>query len=248
MRFSPAPSLLFAGLAFAEPFAEGQSPAIQGLLAARVLSGDATCAETWGTGSIICSLYNCFNPTLGEQCCGGGYNCVGSDNSCCGTLGPGVTGTDGVPATSTLATPITPPGSSSTSWTCSSGDSGEECCQRLSSSQHWCSGSYPNFLCYNPDSQSCCSDGSRCLRDNCCELVGATAVTPNFTAQASGSSSSTLDSVNSASTTAQTETTRSTNLVASTANPNVGSDGAAIRNTVGGIAAAALGAVGMAWL
>ncbi|RDL37937.1 uncharacterized protein BP5553_05370 [Venustampulla echinocandica] len=253
MRFSFTLSLLCVGLASAagrRSLVEDQSPAPRGFLAARVLSDDKTCAETWGKGSIICTSYNCFNPTLGEQCCGGGYNCVGANNSCCGTLGPGVTGTAGVPAKSTLSQPllptltrIAPSGSSSTSSSCA-GVSGEECCQRLSTSQHWCSGSYPKFLCYDPASQSCCSDGSRCLTDNCCSFVNATAITPNATqatARASGS-------VTSSPTTAQTDATRSTNPAAATTSASAGSDNAAIRNTVGGIAVAALCSLAMALL
>ncbi|KAH8585482.1 hypothetical protein B0O99DRAFT_696436 [Bisporella sp. PMI_857] len=254
MRFPIGLSLFLVGLASAEwrrSLVEDQSPAAPGHITARVLSDNTTCAERWGEGSIICSSYGCFNPTLGEQCCGEGRHCAGSSNSCCGTFGPGATGTDGVPATNTLLTPATPPGSVPTSLTCSSSDSGEECCQRLSSSQHWCSGSYPNFLCYNPESQSCCSDGSRCLRDNCCEFVGATAITPNVTqttAQASRSSLSTPNSITSAPIATQTEATKNTDPVETATSTSVASNAAVIRNVGGGIAVAALNAIGMALL
>lgn len=73
MRFAPLLPLVFAGFASAQwkrLLAEEQLPAANGL-APRAGWDDKTCAERWGPGFIICSLYNCFNPTE-EQCCANG--------------------------------------------------------------------------------------------------------------------------------------------------------------------------------
>ncbi|KAH6683851.1 hypothetical protein B0J14DRAFT_571571 [Halenospora varia] len=183
MRLSHILSLIFVGLVSAEweKFPAGkQSAAARGLLADRECR---TCAECWGVGSIVCSLYNCFNPTLGEQCCGSGYNCVGPDNSCCGHLGPGVTGSDGVPSTSSLPTPPTP-------------------IVRISTPSTY--------------------------------MGSSTTSTPN--------------SVTGIPTTTQTGRGSSTSLAATATSTNVAAGGAAIRNTIGGIAVAVLCALGMALL
>jgi hypothetical protein len=82
--------------------------------------------------------------------------------------GPGVTGTSGV-ATGTPSTPTAT--QSSESYTCSRGDTGEECCQRAPNPPlHWCSGEFPYFRCYNDKNQWCCTDGTVCDEEDCCEL------------------------------------------------------------------------------
>jgi hypothetical protein len=74
MRLSPALSLIFVGLASVEwkglPPGK-QTAAAHGLLADRECS---TCAECWGAGSVICSLYNCsklplVNSAVGVDVC-----------------------------------------------------------------------------------------------------------------------------------------------------------------------------------
>ena len=81
--------------------------------------------------------------------------------------GPGVTGTSGVPDVTASATAPPPTVSG---WTCTKDDSGEDCCQRGGSAVHWCSGEFPAQKCYNPSKESCCTDGSVCFGEDCCEL------------------------------------------------------------------------------
>lgn len=120
--------------------------------------------------------------------------CVAKNNSCCSPLvrwslpapvaghkiispqGPGKTGTDGVPlptdsVTATATGSLSAPSPSASGWTCTRADSGEQCCQRGGSFLHWCSGSFPNNRCYNPSSQTCCSEGTVCEGENCCDIV-----------------------------------------------------------------------------
>lgn len=56
-------------------------------------------------------------------------------------------------------------------FSCTRGDTGEQCCQRAPNPPlHWCSGKFPNFSCYNAKNQFCCTDGTVCDEENCCEL------------------------------------------------------------------------------
>lgn len=84
--------------------------------------------------------------------------------------GPGVTGKAGVPTGTTPATP-TPTGDTDTgSYNCYRDDTGEECCQRAPNPPlHWCSGDFPQFVCYNPKNQFCCANGKVCSDEDCCE-------------------------------------------------------------------------------
>ncbi|KAL2190257.1 hypothetical protein L209DRAFT_777663 [Thermothelomyces heterothallicus CBS 203.75] len=54
---------------------------------------------------------------------------------------------------------------------CYRDDTGEECCQRAPNPPlHWCSGDFPNFRCYNPKNQFCCTNGKVCDEKDCCAL------------------------------------------------------------------------------
>ncbi|RHZ43375.1 uncharacterized protein CDV56_102058, partial [Aspergillus thermomutatus] len=136
-----------------------------------------TCSDCYGAGNILCDNAGCFNPNKGEQC----YTCVAKDNSCCDTLGTGTPGTDGL-----LPLPTGSASASSTSGIfdtiiCTPEQTNEECCSQsgLYPSLKWCYGSYPDQMCYNPKHQICCSEGTVCFGEGCCDLVSASAITPD---------------------------------------------------------------------
>ncbi|GIJ92597.1 hypothetical protein Asppvi_001875 [Aspergillus pseudoviridinutans] len=150
-------------------------------LLARDFNGNCTarntCSDCYGPGNIICDNAGCFNPKKWEQCCKNGFTCVAKDNSCCGDMGTGTPGTDGLipfpTASSTASTDDT--------ITCTRHQTNEECCTQNGRypSLKWCSGSYPNQFCYNPKEQTCCSEGTVCFGEGCCGLVSASAITPD---------------------------------------------------------------------
>ncbi|KAL4756779.1 uncharacterized protein BDW70DRAFT_153903 [Aspergillus foveolatus] len=126
----------------------------------------------FGFGYVLCDNSGCFNPDDGEQCCKGGYMCVGRDDSCCPN-GPGEPGEDGT---------ITYPSDTSleededkdeeyTSWTCDTTMTGEECCSGGGPDIHWCTGEYPSVTCYNSTRETCCEDGHFCEGEDCCDIV-----------------------------------------------------------------------------
>lgn len=78
--------------------------------------------------------------------------------------GPGVTGTKGAPT----AEPTEEPGN--TGFLCTAEDNGEECCQRGGKDIHYCSGKFPRYRCYESTTQWCCTDGSVCDEEGCCDL------------------------------------------------------------------------------
>ncbi len=78
-----------------------------------------------------------------------------------------MTGKAGVP--NVTARPL-PTATDTTTYTCSRADTGEECCQRAAIPMHWCSGEFPNFACYNSKDQFCCTDGTVCDEEDCCDL------------------------------------------------------------------------------
>ncbi|KAK3294113.1 uncharacterized protein B0H64DRAFT_443202 [Chaetomium fimeti] len=43
---------------------------------------------------------------------------------------------------------------------------------------HWCSGDFPNFFCYNDKNQFCCTDGTVCDQEGCCDLFDASTTHP----------------------------------------------------------------------
>ncbi|KAJ9615519.1 hypothetical protein H2200_001594 [Cladophialophora chaetospira] len=45
-----------------------------------------SCAEQWGAGNIPCGTDGCYDPTIGESCCAGGFYCD-AGYSCSSTLG-----------------------------------------------------------------------------------------------------------------------------------------------------------------
>ncbi|KAF7161388.1 hypothetical protein CNMCM5623_007002 [Aspergillus felis] len=91
--------------------------------------------------------------------------------------GIGTPGTDGLlpfPTTSSTA-------STDDAIICTRQQTNEECCTQNGRypSLKWCSGSYPNQFCYNPKEQTCCSEGTVCSGEGCCDLVSASAITPD---------------------------------------------------------------------
>jgi hypothetical protein len=56
------------------------------------------------------------------------------------------------------------------SFSCTRGEPGEDCCQRAQIPLHWCAGEFPNFGCYNDKNQFCCTDGTVCDQEDCCDL------------------------------------------------------------------------------
>ncbi|KAF7133834.1 hypothetical protein CNMCM5793_005246 [Aspergillus hiratsukae] len=142
---------------------------------------NTTCSECFGPGNIVCDNAGCFNPNKGEQCCKDGFYCVAKDNSCCGDIpGPGTPGPDGV-VPWLAASPSSTAGTDTI--TCTPQQTNEECCSQNGRypSLKWCSGSYPNQVCYNPKHQICCSEGTVCYGEGCCDLVSASAITPDPT-------------------------------------------------------------------
>ncbi|KAF2458662.1 hypothetical protein BDY21DRAFT_362887 [Lineolata rhizophorae] len=239
---------------------------------------DDTCSGCFGEGNVLCTEDTCYNPSDGEQCCADGSYCVGATDSCCGFIGgnPSPIGTDGVPgATSdafdfssfvlTVTTTesssdfdftATATGTAATSqpsnWDCYTDDTDEECCERGGSQWHWCSGGWPQRLCYRPsEGEVCCSDGNSCdTGPSCCADFGATAITPSPTTAASTSApESTSDSDDDAFTATrpvdQTSRTVNSPTPAEATTTTAPTDAAA---SVGPMAAAALAAFGLVGL
>ncbi|OAX82650.1 hypothetical protein ACJ72_02996 [Emergomyces africanus] len=188
-----------------------------------------TCTECFGPGYVICSKIGCFNPDMGQQCCADAAICVAKDNSCCDDFGgPGVTATtDGTPLPTSLYTPSHTPTGTPFSFECYRHESGEQCCSK-SDGLIYCpaSGDFPNIKCYHPTEQICCSEGTVCSGDGCCDLVNASQITPTATIPGTGRASATETKATSASNPASTPTT---------------SNVAAMKNVVGGMAPAAWG-------
>ncbi|PGH06743.1 hypothetical protein GX51_02184 [Blastomyces parvus] len=202
-----------------------------------------TCTECFGQGYVICSSIGCFNPDKGQQCCADALLCVAKDNSCCDDFGgPGVTGTaDGTPLPTSLYTPSHTPTGTPFSFECRRGESGEQCCSK-SRGLIYCpsSGEFPNIKCYHPTAEICCSDGTVCVGEGCCDLVNATPITPTATIPGTGGPPVTKPKE-----TGATTVTSESNPASSPTTSNV----AAMKNVVGGMAPAAIGILGLAaWL
>ncbi|EGC47965.1 conserved hypothetical protein [Histoplasma capsulatum var. duboisii H88] len=202
-----------------------------------------TCTECFGSGYVICSSIGCFNPERGQQCCADAVICVAKDNSCCDDFGgPGVTGTaDGTPLPTSLYTPSHTPTGTPFSFECHRGESGEKCCAK-SRGLIYCpaSGEFPNIRCYHPTAEICCSDGTVCSGEGCCDLVNASPITPTATIPGTGGVAVTETKV--------TQTTQGTSTSIPASTPTT-SNVAAMNNVVEGIAAAAIGILGLvAWL
>ncbi|KAL4818887.1 hypothetical protein BDW67DRAFT_145344 [Aspergillus spinulosporus] len=131
-----------------------------------------TCGECFGFGYVLCDRSGCFNPDDGEQCCKDGYTCVGRDDSCCPN-GPGEPGEDGTVTypSDTSIEEDEDEDDESTSWTCDTTMTGEECCSGGGPDIHWCTGEYPMVTCYNSTRQTCCEDGHFCEGEDCCDIV-----------------------------------------------------------------------------
>ncbi|PGH10947.1 hypothetical protein AJ79_05193 [Helicocarpus griseus UAMH5409] len=173
--------------------------------------------------------------------------CVAKDNSCCDDFGgPGVTATtDGTPLPTSLYTPSHTPTGTPFTFSCYREESGEECCAK-SDGLIYCpaSGSFPNIRCYHPTKEICCSDGTVCVGEDCCDLVNASQITPTATMPGTGRGSAPKTT----GTTGTTGTTATTSGSSAATKPTT-SNVAAIRNAVGGMAPAALGLLGVAaWL
>ncbi|KLJ13023.1 hypothetical protein EMPG_12008 [Blastomyces silverae] len=169
--------------------------------------------------------------------------CVAKDNSCCDDFGgPGVTGTaDGTPLPTSLYTPSHTPTGTPFSFDCYRGESGEKCCSK-SQGLIYCpsSGEFPNIKCYHPTEQICCSDGTVCSGEGCCDLVNASPITPTATIPGTGGVPMTEPRETSA-----TTVTSESNPASTPTTSNV----AAMKNVVGGMAPAAVGILGLAaWL
>ncbi|PGH20725.1 hypothetical protein AJ80_03485 [Polytolypa hystricis UAMH7299] len=175
--------------------AEWRIPGAQNMIAMRdgtlrprqdgVCFSDSTCSECFGKGYVVCDKVGCVNPSRHQHCCANGSICVAKDNSCCDNWGgPGEVGKDGtVQPRPPLDLPTgTQSGASSqpTSYTCTRKDSGEECCQRGGKDNHWCTGEFPRYQCYNIKLQICCDDGTVCEGKDCCDLVSAKEITPSL--------------------------------------------------------------------
>ncbi|OJD17313.1 hypothetical protein AJ78_02601 [Emergomyces pasteurianus Ep9510] len=163
--------------------------------------------------------------------------CVAKDNSCCDDFGgPGVTATtDGTPLPTSLYTPSYTPTGTPHSYDCYRHESGEQCCAK-SDGLIYCpaSGDFPNIKCYHPTEQICCSDGTVCSGDGCCDLVNASQITPTATMPGTGRASAT-----------ETKGTSARNPASEPTTSNV----AATKNVVGGMAPVAMGILGLAaWL
>ncbi|KXX74225.1 hypothetical protein MMYC01_208840 [Madurella mycetomatis] len=127
-----------------------------------------SCSDCFGEGYKICDIRGCFNPDIHQQCCVNSLLCVGRTNECCKAFGgPGITGTSGVP--NVTASPTRTTSSATAYFTCRRTEPGEDCCQRYDVPLHWCSGEFPNFRCYNDKKQWCCTDGTVCDEEGCCE-------------------------------------------------------------------------------
>ncbi|KAL2153770.1 hypothetical protein VTH82DRAFT_4925 [Thermothelomyces myriococcoides] len=191
-------------------------------------TSESTCAECFGDGYIICDDIGCFNPEEHDQCCAGAAVCVGKDNSCCEDFGgPGVTGKAGVPTGTTPATP-TPTGDTDTgSYNCYRDDTGEECCQRAPNPPlHWCSGDFPQFVCYNPKNQFCCANGKVCSDEDCCEDLFNVSTTHPWSSARSTATLSTSSSSSATGTITQAPT--ATDSTDSSSTPSPSTDGGSV--------------------
>lgn len=93
MRFTTVQAvLLLAGIASADLKRVGPNGAHLFARQVEVCKTSNSCVVCFGPGNVTCQRNSCYNPSAGEQCCADGTYCVGSDTSCCGELGPGVTG------------------------------------------------------------------------------------------------------------------------------------------------------------
>ncbi|KAH6632557.1 hypothetical protein F5144DRAFT_255120 [Chaetomium tenue] len=206
MRQSVVLSLVAAGTANAAGqqlvpgIDSGVSP-VPGLLARQFddCTIRSTCHGCFGDGYVVCDKIGCFNPEIYQQCCHNARLCVAKDNSCCSDWGgPGETGTSGVPNVTAAPTPME---TDVSYYSCTRGEPGEDCCQRAQPRLHWCSGEFPSFGCYNNKNQFCCTDGTICDQEGCCELFDASTTHP-WAATATTTPSA-----------ARTQTTAATNAV-----------------------------------
>ncbi|KAF2841871.1 hypothetical protein M501DRAFT_1013257 [Patellaria atrata CBS 101060] len=246
------------------------------------------CAECWGEGNVPCDFDTCYNPSGGEQCCNGGTFCFGDTPACCrngpglslGTAFESMTGfpsgfslpTTGFLGSVSVSATLTnsAPTAMATSWDCMSGDSDEDCCQRGGDDWHWCSGGWPNRVCYRPDEgEVCCSDDSVCnTGPDCCSGRDAVATTPSPRPPLSSSDFFSFNTPSSRVRSLETSTEGTTRLVGQTTESSEiaftetesegatsteaeivsQSTGAAATDAIRGAAAVAVGLVGIALL
>jgi len=186
MYLSSVIILLYINFAYAnwyKPLPGHRSDVGHGGFVARQVEGgsncteETSCSECFGQGYVLCNNAGCFDPSQGQQCCKDGSYCVGPNNSCCGDTGPGSTGTDGVIPQSAYSAFY----SATTQWQCFPTDTNKECCTRGGNNIQWCSGDYPDQICYNASVAQCCSNGEPCTGQGCCKSMSAVAITPNPT-------------------------------------------------------------------
>ncbi|KAJ6442667.1 hypothetical protein O9K51_03842 [Purpureocillium lavendulum] len=193
MRRSILTALAVAGTAYAQhklllPGFGGQGEISPRDFGDGICALGSTCEECYGEGYIICDKIGCFNPDKHQQCCKDASLCVAGSNSCCKDWGgPGVTGKAGAPASPTLST-ASP--TASGSFSCTKADSGEGCCQKGHKDLHWCSGAFPQYMCYNSRNQWCCTDGSVCDEKDCCQKLFSLSATQPWKASATQKESS----------------------------------------------------------
>ncbi|KFY58203.1 hypothetical protein V496_06224 [Pseudogymnoascus sp. VKM F-4515 (FW-2607)] len=233
------PSLASAVLTKLKP---GFSPEGAFLAARAGCTIHSTCDECYGDGYVICSEHYCFNPGKGQQCCANGSYCIAKSNDCCDS-GPGKTGQSGNPVP--LATDFrTPTASEGAVITCAASNKkyndGQECCKGYNATWSFC----PNSAgCYLLQVETCCTDGSICEGEDCCDLVDAKATTPFPSGPQQTGDAGTSGSMTTAGAPGE-KTVTVTDGGVSTSTPT----GAAVTNALGGAMVVAMGVLGVAML
>ncbi|OBT67101.1 hypothetical protein VE03_04512 [Pseudogymnoascus sp. 23342-1-I1] len=187
-------------------------------------------------GAFLAARAGCTIHSTCDECYGDGYS------------GPGKTGQSGnpVPLATDFYTP-TATGDEGAVITCSASNEahndGLECCKGYNATWSFCPKSAG---CYLPIEQTCCTDGSICEGEECCDLVDAKATTP-FPSGAQQTSAVGDAGTSGSMTTAGAggeKTVTVTDGGMSTSTPT----GAAVTNALGGAMVVAMGVLGVAML
>ncbi|KAF2843577.1 hypothetical protein M501DRAFT_985680 [Patellaria atrata CBS 101060] len=95
--------------------------------------------------------------------------------------------------------------SGATNWSCVEGDNDLQCCRRGGSQWDWCSGGWPQRLCYRPtEGEVCCNNGQVCSDGpGCCATLG-----PGVVATTPSPNTEQAEATPTGRTTEQTQTTR----------------------------------------
>ncbi|KAF2753443.1 hypothetical protein EJ05DRAFT_480452 [Pseudovirgaria hyperparasitica] len=215
-----------------------------------------TCADCFGEGNIPCQTYYCYNPDAGEQCCSDGTFCVGDASCCDGGLGSPETDVSSPTPTSesSPSSTVSSPPSQSSDWTCDESDTNEECCQKGDPSYAYCPGADTSFqiLCYAPaDGEVCCNDGTSCTGgSDCCGSAGVnTSPADNPQATSRVVSGQSGVSLNTGRPTSSRQTGGAGGARTTGNEPAPSSTNAAnTKGAIEGVAAIAVGAIGLALL